>query len=153
MEKGIAKDLDRVLNYLDSKNGQLFEILDELGIDKKNKELLLKELESKGLIRANRSNSGNHLLFIEPDGKAFIQSGQSFGGELSQQNMLAKRNSNANMIDNISKIAGIISLFLGIVLGYLNYSQNQSINDLSAKIEALQKEINIVKLTTKTFGN
>ena len=41
MDINTAKDLDKILNYLNSKSGQLFEILDELKIDKKNKELLL----------------------------------------------------------------------------------------------------------------
>jgi DNA-binding MarR family transcriptional regulator len=138
MEKQIAKDLDRILNYLDGKNGQLFEILDELGIDKKNKELLLKELESKGLVRANRSNTGNHYIMIEPEGKAFIQSGQSF---------LKLRTSSINQSRELMahKIVNVIGVLFSCILGCCSYNQNDSIKDLNKEIKVLNNKIEVLE--------
>ena len=139
MDINTAKDLDKILNYLNSKSGQLFEILDELKIDKKNKELLYKELDSKNYIQSNCIEGGNHIIRITPDGKAFLQS-SSFEREHRSNKRLQTRTTRQQSILTIANIFSIISVISAIILGFLSYKQNETIKDLNYEIKTLKQE-------------
>lgn len=139
MELSIAKDLDKILNYLNSKAGHLFEILDELKIDKKNKELLFLELDSRKFIDVSRVIDGNHYININIYGKAFLQS-SSFECLRSQNKKSVKKNRLAFIIDNSNKIISILAVVFGIGLGILNYSKDIKIDELNSEIKTLKQE-------------
>jgi hypothetical protein len=142
MELNIAQDLDKILNFLNKEKSQnhWFELLDKLKIDINNKELLYNELHTRNFICVMRVESGNHLIRISADGKAFLQSSSSF---LRQSTKLTKdrtRTTIQQSILTIANIFSIISVISVIILGVLSYKQNETIKDLNSEIKTLKQE-------------
>lgn len=141
MELSIAKDLDKILNFLDRNKSteSWFEILDELKIDKKNKELLFRELDSTNFIQANLVQGGNHYIRITSDGKAFLQSSSFL--RLRKELITDKtRTATQHSVLIITQIITIIGIIFSGVLGYFSYRQNESIKELNIEIKTLKQE-------------
>ena len=114
--------------------------MDKLKIDIHNKELLYNELNTQNFIRVIPVDSGNHIIRISDDGKAFLQSSSSFLRESTKQKKDRTKTTRQQTIFTIVNIFSIISVISAIIFGILSYNQNKTIKDLNSEIKTLKQE-------------